>query len=625
MSVRDRQRWLATAGCVALVGAAAAFTLIEGKSAARAAEEARRNRPIELAGEGYVSSRECRSCHPQQYQSWHASYHRTMTQPANPETVFGAFDGRTLERSDGSHTLHRRGDDFWITIDDARGVREQKVALVTGRHHLQIYWQETGRQRELVPLAFAWLMDEQRFIPREAAFLRPPAHGRAPETGRWNTTCITCHTTNGVPKRDERGEFDTHVAEFGIACEACHGPGRDHVRANAGPLDRYLRRVRGADDTIVHPAKLGHRQVSELCGQCHGVWQFRNDAEAAKWNDSGFAYRPGDDAHATQVLFQPSLRDREPLVDMIMSRMPGYTSGIFWSDGMARVSGREFSAMYESPCYQRGEMSCLSCHSMHKTAEDPRSAREWADDQLGVGMDGDEACTSCHAEMKSKLTEHTQHAATSAGSRCYNCHMPHTTYGLLKAIRSHQVSSPDAGTSARTGRPNACNLCHLDRSLQWTAEQLQRRFGIAAPELAAPDRELSAALRWTLSGDAGQRALLAWGLGWEPARRAAPGDYAPMLLGVLLDDPYDAVRIVAARSLRGIPGFEGFEYDSTPAPSSRPSAAERVFALLAQRRPERANGGARPELLLGADGAFDRERIAQLLRARDDRPINLLE
>src|SRR5689334_15509324 len=33
----------------------------------------------------YVSSVNCRSCHPDQYASWHRSFHRTMTQLPSPE------------------------------------------------------------------------------------------------------------------------------------------------------------------------------------------------------------------------------------------------------------------------------------------------------------------------------------------------------------------------------------------------------------------------------------------------------------------------------------------------------------------------------------------------------------
>ena len=48
--------------------------------------------------------------------------------------------------------------------------------------------------------------------------------------------------------------------------------------------------------------------------------------------------------------------------------------------------------------------------------------------------------------------------------------MTATTYGLVKAIRSHLIDSPTVESSLTTGRPNACNLCHLDRTLDWTAD-----------------------------------------------------------------------------------------------------------------------------------------------------------
>ena len=51
--------------------------------------------------------------------------------------------------------------------------------------------------------------------------------------------------------------------------------------------------------------------------------------------------------------------------------------------------------------------------------------------------------------------------------------MPRTTFGLLRAIRSHQVSSPTVKESVEYGRPNACNLCHLDQTLARTAEKLE--------------------------------------------------------------------------------------------------------------------------------------------------------
>ena len=55
--------------------------------------------------------------------------------------------------------------------------------------------------------------------------------------------------------------------------------------------------------------------------------------------------------------------------------------------------------------------------------------------------------------------------------------MPHTTYGLVKAIRSHEISSPNVRESVTARRPNACNLCHLDKTLEWTNSHMHDWYG----------------------------------------------------------------------------------------------------------------------------------------------------
>ncbi|MBI1904109.1 MAG: CDP-alcohol phosphatidyltransferase family protein, partial [Planctomycetia bacterium] len=51
-----------------------------------------------------------------------------------------------------------------------------------------------------------------------------------------------------------RFNVETTAAEFGIACEGCHGPGADHVAANWNPLRRYSLHLTGrADPTTVQP------------------------------------------------------------------------------------------------------------------------------------------------------------------------------------------------------------------------------------------------------------------------------------------------------------------------------------------------------------------------------------
>ena len=95
--------------------------------------------------------------------------------------------------------------------------------------------------------------------------------------------------------------------------------------------------------------------------------------------------------------------------------------------------------------------------------------------------------------------------------------MPHTSYALFKGIRSHRIDSPDATVSSTTGRPNACNLCHLDQNLDWTAEHLTSWYGQPELESKTDDAGISSAIQLALSGDAAQRVIAAWNLGWQPA------------------------------------------------------------------------------------------------------------
>jgi hypothetical protein len=99
--------------------------------------------------------------------------------------------------------------------------------------------------------------------------------------------------------------------------------------------------------------------------------------------------------------------------------------------------------------------------------------------------------------------------------------MPYTTYGLLKTIRSHQISSPSVKATLETGRPDACNLCHLDKTLAWTAEYLEKWYATPKPQLGDEEQSVAASLLWLLKGDAGQRAIVAQSLGWAPAQQAS--------------------------------------------------------------------------------------------------------
>ena len=558
------------------------------------------SRPRQLLGEGFVSSQACLECHPDQHASWHASYHRTMTQLASNESIMGPFAGEQIEVDGVKAKFTREGEKYFaeLALPD-RDEEKKPIVMTTGSHHMQVCWTPTGWQRELEMIPFAYLKEDDRWVPRRATFLQPP--GTDPshmEQGRWNRACIRCHTTHGVPGIDYL-QMHTHVAEFGIACEACHGPGEAHIAYHRTQNDS-----KGADP-IVNPAKLTHRRSSEICGQCHLVSAMVDEPGFLK---NGFPYRPGDDLSTARHIGHSE-----------------FGEGHFWPDGVVRTSGREFNGMRNSACYQKGKISCLSCHSMHQTKEDPRDAAQWANDQLTTEALASDACIECHVQFRdpSQLVAHTHHPADSSGSQCYNCHMPHTSYGLLKASRDHQIDSPNVKNVLHTGRPNACNLCHLDKSLGWTADYLSDWYGIKPPPLAISDQRASATLKLLLTGDAGQRALAAWHMGWPPALEASGSGWQAPHLAQLLEDPYDAVRYIAKRSLSHLPGFESFSYDFLCDPASRKEACERAVGIWAGSARELPEDPA--SVLLDSDGELMREMQQDLLRSRSDREIRLIE
>jgi hypothetical protein len=592
-------------------------------------------RPLVVEEAGYVSSDVCIACHPGEHATWDASYHSSMTQLATPETVVGSFAGQQMAWKGISATLEREADEFWVVLRlPGEAPERRRIVMTTGSHNMQAYWTSIGRGRDIQRLPFVYLIEEKRWIPLDAAFLSDPAERIG--LGTWDTNCSRCHTTNPRARTEMR---DVQVSEFGISCEACHGPGGEHVDHYRGPAARYRDHFSEAAalDTI-NPSTLDHRRSSEVCGQCHGV-RFFGPTEAKASLHRGYTYRPGDDLTDTGMLvrYPPRSADLKQLIDRDPAlaettprileeevRADAASEYRFWPDGVPRATGAEFTAMMESGCYQRGTLGCDSCHSMHKTQDDPRSLEAWASDQLRPGMEGDQACLQCHAAYAPDVTAHTHHAPASSGSECQNCHMPFTTYGLLKTIRSHTIRSPSVRESVEVGRPNACNSCHLDKSLGWTAGHLEAWYGTESPPLDESQREIAASLLWLLRGDAAQRALVALSMGWGVARETSGSGWMPPFLAELLADPYDAVRLIAHRSLRDLEGMQALRYDFMLPERGRRRSQRRVRELW-QESGFSAGPEQRAALLLDERGGVRRDAVESILEQRDDRSIVIWE
>jgi len=225
-----------TSGAVLLVAlvfsGAFGYAIRESPTVPR--ERAIQTRPIQAADDGYASSDGCQQCHPSQFASWRASYHRTMTQIATPDSVVANFDDVLVTQVPSRPMrLEQRGRELWAELDDpdwdgagaAPPRITRQVVMTTGSHHQQIYWYATGHGRLLGQLPAIRLIADDRWIPRRSAVMHPPNVPLVSESGSWNAVCVSCHTTQGktalsTPWGTEplfSLHIDTTDSELGIA------------------------------------------------------------------------------------------------------------------------------------------------------------------------------------------------------------------------------------------------------------------------------------------------------------------------------------------------------------------------------------------------------------------------
>ncbi len=71
--------------------------------------------------------------------------------------------------------------------------------------------------------------------------------------------CFGCHSTASTVS----GNFDPEHAMLGVTCEACHGPGLQHVTAKETAPEQ------SAPGTMLNPARLSPVDSVDFCGACH--------------------------------------------------------------------------------------------------------------------------------------------------------------------------------------------------------------------------------------------------------------------------------------------------------------------------------------------------------------------
>jgi predicted CXXCH cytochrome family protein len=519
----------------------------------------------------FVGAAECATCHEQENSLWRGSHHQLAMQPATDSTVLGDFNHASFDNNGVTTTFSRNGSKFMVRTDGPDGaLHDYEIGYTFGVYPLQQYLIAMPGGR-LQALGIAWDSRTRERGGQRWVFLYPGQKIAARDTRHWtgidqnwNYMCADCHSTNLRKNYDARTRtFSTAYAEIDVSCEACHGPGSNHVSwakkqgdwqkldAAQGLTVALVERkgVAWPIDPVTGNARRSSPRQSEreieTCARCHA--------------------RRGE-IHEDYVHGQPIGDDyRVALLD----------EDHYFPDGQIKEEDYEYGSFIQSRMFHAG-VTCSDCH-------EPHSSR--------LRAEGNNVCMQCHSAKKYDLPTHHFHKVGSAGARCVECHMPTRTYMVVDARRDHSIRIPRPDLSIKLGTPNACTNCHTDKSAQWALDSVDKWYGhtpegfqrfaetlnggaAGAPgaqqslERLVADGEQPAIARATAlsllanfaplpTDDAVHAGVVD---DWALVRRAAANalsntDPATSVnaLAPLLSDPVRAVRIEAAEVLGGLP------------------------------------------------------------------------
>jgi tetratricopeptide (TPR) repeat protein len=546
--------------------------------------------------EEFVGSAVCASCHRAQSDLYQSSHHAKALVAPSRRLEKTRFDGTHFSSKRGGTTRFalRHGAPV-VTTPGAGGRTETfSIAYVSGVWPIEQYVVATERGK-LQSLGVVWdsrtaaeggnkwfhVYGGSGIAPTDSLFFMSPSQN-------WNHMCADCHSTLVERRYDLAADrFDTRWTELSVGCEACHGPGAEHVRAaKAG---------KPADAAASLAVRLKQSEP----------WMPGATGSPTPRNQEGVEVEVCAPCHSRREPLKEGFLAGDPFLDHFEPEL--LLPGRYHADGQVEGEVYEWGSFIQSRMYQAG-VTCSDCHN-------PHSGKPIAE--------GNALCVRCHEPSRFDRATHSHHgqsarrgasATTIGGARaplCVDCHMPPATFMQIDERRDHSLRVPRPEHSVKFGTPNACNGCHDDESAAWASDWVAKWFpasdrqphfvdALAKDRRGAPDG--ARALR-TLVDEAAvpaiARATALERLGQYPGERTLqtlrgalaspeplvvygavlgaqglpPQQRGPLLLPVL-EHRVRAVRIAAARALAGLRLAE--------LPATNRAALERAFAEVEQ-------------------------------------------
>ena len=327
-----------------------------------------------------IGDEKCLVCHEKQ-KSYLTTAHHFTSRSATKDSIAGNFEeGKNILKTAEPELLYRmeaKGDGFFQTgvlgtPPDTVSISERfDLVIGSGRKgQTYLYW-GNGDQLFQLPVSYwtgiaSWV-NSPGYGDRFVDFSRPVL-----------PRCLECHASffEPVANPNSPNRYRKSGYVLGISCERCHGPGAQHMAANA------VAGVKPADQAIVNPAKLTRERQLDLCALCHG--------------GIGVAKAP---------VF--SFAVGSALEDYLHLNTPK-------PDDPLDVHGNQIALLERSKCFKSSNMTCFTCHNVHLPQRDVR--------------DFSDRCLSCHKVQSCGL--YPKRGRNILG-KCVDCHLPNQTSNVI--------------------------------------------------------------------------------------------------------------------------------------------------------------------------------------------------
>ncbi len=444
----------------------------------------------------YVGPAACGECHAAQLAAWTSSLHRVMNMKVEDAgAVIGDFRDARVTSHGGEALMQRDGTAYVMTTRDRERTVRYRLTRTIGHRRLQEYVGIEDGKAEEVRLPFGWWPRAGGWQPQNAfdPWLDEHYDAYAPAREPWAERCPWCHSTY---------PFEQRIARTSGARAVGHG------------LEQYFSSTPGSQRLDV----TAQITTGISCESCHLGGRAHAAGAAIQFLPKGATLRDG--APQMPSTFAEQRIDARVVNSVCAQCHSGPSPRL--ADGTALRNSSEALDLAASSCVG---LKCTDCHDPHRADGEPDEAKAI------------EVCRRCHETQSAPAHGGAEHATTAS---CLDCHMPRIVMGIDRYVRTHRISSPTNAQLISEAAPNACNLCHLDRPIDWTLDELRRGWEVRiAPKLGRYGRDAaSVGDVWLASSSPAVRLIAA-----HAYARSSLGRYALAEIRQGLDDKLPYVQL----------------------------------------------------------------------------------